>query len=248
MLSEDDAQTENSQFTFKFDSWYAILLSAVIWSLTYQLATFLLPMKSREYCCRVISFWHGVVSAFVGINQCFLIDTPFDHPEWRTTSSQKFLMVCSLGYFIHDLIWCFLYQRESKLMIAHHVYSVFALQRMLYKNNSGAQATCALGSMEITNPMLQIRWFLRSEGYYPSTLFTSVELTFMLLFFLVRIVLGTYFLVVIAFQPKNDWDFRILSVTIYIMSWIFMLNISKYFVNKYGGFGLHLDEIHNKGT
>ncbi|EFA01982.1 TLC domain-containing protein 5 [Tribolium castaneum] len=247
MVNEDVAVPEETEFTLKYNSWYAITISTIIWAASYQLLRATLPSKNREYCCRVLSFLHGIITAFVGINQCFLIDTPFEHPEWRTTNSQRFLMVCSLGYFIHDLVWCFVYQRDSKLMLAHHLYSVCALRRMLYKNNSGAQATCALGSMEISNPMLQIRWFLRSEGYYPSNLYTSVEITFMIIFFLVRIVLGTYFLIVIAFQPKNDWDFRVLAVTIYAMSWMFMINITKYFVTKYG-LGYKGNDIQNKGT
>ena len=222
------------EYVTPYNSFLAIVISFMLWAIFYQCMRFLLPSKCREYHCRLLSFLHGIISAFVGVNQCFIIDVPFQHPEWRTTSSQRFLMVCSLGYFIHDLGWILLYDRNSKLMIAHHVYSAFALQRMLYKPNSGAQATCALGCMEITNPLLQTRWFLRSEGFYPSSVFTSVELTFFLVFFLVRILLGTYFLVVIAFQPKNDWDFRILSLSIYVMSWMFLISMSKYFVHKYG--------------
>lgn len=247
MVDDDTVVPQESDFTLQYNSWYAILYSTIIWAVIYQLCRVTLVTKDREYCCRILSFTHGIITAFVGINQCFIIDNPFEHPEWRTTSSQRFLMVCSLGYFIHDLIWCLLYQRDSKLMLAHHVYSVCALRRMLYKSNGGAQTTCALGSMEITNPMLQIRWFLRSEGYYPSNLFTSVEITFMILFFLVRILLGTFFLIIILFQPKNAWDFRIFAVTIYAMSWMFMINITKYFITKYG-LGSKGHDIHGKGT
>jgi hypothetical protein len=247
MSDTDAAEVDDLRIDVKYCSWFAIAVSTVIWALTYQLLRAVLTTKSREYCCRILSFWHGAITAFIGINQCFLIDTPFDHPEWRTTNSQRFLMVCSLGYFIHDLGWVLIYDRGSKLMIAHHIYSVFALNRMLHKHYSGAQATCALGSMEISNPMLQSRWFLRSEGYYPSVFYTSVEITFMIVFFLVRIVLGTYFLIVITFQPKNDWDFRILAATIYIMSWMFMINITKYLITKYG-LGHKPHDLHSKGT
>ncbi|CAH2005941.1 unnamed protein product [Acanthoscelides obtectus] len=82
----------------------------------------------------MISLLHGFVVAFIGINQCFMIDSPFDHPEWRTTYMQSFLMVASLGYFMHDLVWCFEYQSTDKLMIAHHMYSILALLRMLFKD------------------------------------------------------------------------------------------------------------------
>ncbi|KAJ8968898.1 hypothetical protein NQ317_008835 [Molorchus minor] len=162
-------------------------------------------------------------------------DSPFAHPEWRTTYTQSFLMVVSLGYFIHDLEWIISYQREDKLMMAHHIYSVLALFRMLFKGYSGGQATCALGSMEITNPFLQARWFIRSEGMYPSILHTSVETTFMIVFFLVRILFGTYLMIIILKQPENDWDFIFLTLAIYLMSWIFFINMIKYVFVKYFG-------------
>ncbi|XP_018570373.1 transmembrane protein 136-like [Anoplophora glabripennis] len=218
-----------------YESLFAVVVSTAVWRFGYTIISLVLPRKSPEYCCRIITFIHGLLVAFIGINQCFLIDSPFDHPEWRTSYMQSFVLVASLGYFIHDLEWCFRYQREDKLMIAHHIYSVFALFRMLFKGYSGAQATCALGSMEITNPFLQMRWFIRSEGMYPSALFTSVEITFIIVFVAIRILLGTYYMYIIFKQPKNDWDFVALSFTIYVVSWMFMFNIVKYLFTKYFG-------------
>ncbi|CAG9818571.1 unnamed protein product [Phaedon cochleariae] len=188
--------TENATNSghINYESIFAVAVSSALWRLGYEATRYVLPKKNPEYSCRIISFVHGLVMAFIGINQCFMIDSPFDHPEWKTTYMQSFLMVTSLGYFVHDLAWCLQHQTEDRLMIAHHVYSVCALFRMLFKGYSGAQATCALGSMELTNPFLQARWFIRSEGMYPSVLFTSVETTFMIVFIAIRIVLGTYFI------------------------------------------------------
>lgn len=117
---------------FYCDSWYSILISATSWTIIYHFTLKIIP-RDKEYCCRITSFLHGFITAFIGLNHCFSIDVPFYHPEWRTTKSQKCLMVFSLGYFIHDLIWMILYQRDSKLMICHHSYSIFALYRMLYR-------------------------------------------------------------------------------------------------------------------
>ncbi|KAG5866431.1 hypothetical protein JTB14_029682 [Gonioctena quinquepunctata] len=229
-----------------YESVIAVFISALLWRLGYNTVQILMPTKDAEYCCRIISFIHGLVIAFIGINQCFTIDSPFNHPEWRTNYMQSFLMVTSLGYFIHDLAWCLKYQMDDKLMLAHHVYSVCALFRMLFKGYSGAQTTCALGSMEITNPMLQARWFIRSEGLYPSVLFTSMEITFMIVFVLVRIVLGTYYMIIISRQPKNDWDFVLFSLAIYTMSWMFFINIFKYAFSKYVFFKRLVVDPHNK--
>ncbi|XP_023019269.1 TLC domain-containing protein 5 [Leptinotarsa decemlineata] len=238
--------TKNNHINY--ESITAVIVSSILWRLGYNAVRYFLPRKNPEYCCRIISFIHGLVIAFIGINQCFLIDNPFNHPEWRTSYIQSFLMVTSLGYFIHDLMWCLKHQRDDKLMIAHHIYSVCALFRMLFKGYSGAQATCALGSMEITNPFLQARWFIRSEGMYPSVLFSSVETTFMVVFVLVRIVLGTYYMVIIFKQPRNEWDFIFLSFTIYVMSWIFFISIAKYALKKYVSKKIPIIDPGNKRT
>lgn len=130
--NDENQAHELLDHSFYFDSWYSIIISTTSWAIFYNLTLKIVP-REKEYCCRIISFLHGVITAFIGINNCFAIDTPFYHPEWQTTRSQKCLMVFSLGYFIHDLIWVILNQRDSKLMICHHTFSIFALYRMLYR-------------------------------------------------------------------------------------------------------------------
>ncbi|XP_056643891.1 TLC domain-containing protein 5-like, partial [Diorhabda sublineata] len=214
-----------------FESPLMVIVNTLLWRFAYIIVVFLLPKKSPEYWSRIITFVHDLVAAFVGINQCFVTDSPFEHPEWRTNYVQSVLLSFSAGYFVHDLIWMIQYDHD-KLMMAHHTYSAIALMRMLFKGYSGAQATCSLGSMEITNPVLQMRWFIRAEGMYPSILFTSVETTFVIVFVTVRIILGSFILKTIMMQPKNDWDFIIMSIVIYILSWLFLINIFKYLLVK----------------
>ncbi|CAH1099978.1 unnamed protein product [Psylliodes chrysocephalus] len=188
-----------------YESTIAVWASTIIWTCFYNFVRYLLP------------------------------DIPFTHPEWKTNYTQSFLMVFSLGYFIYDLIWMYLFElQQEKLMITHHIYCIVALFKMLFKGTSGAQATCALGSMEITNPFLQYRWFIRSEGMYPSALHSAMETTFYIIFFLVRIVLGSYYMVVILRQEHNDVDFIFLALAIYVISWMFQINIIKCILVKYG--------------
>lgn len=118
-------------------------------------------------------------------------------------------------------------------MMCHHLLCIAALAKMIFKGYSGGQATCALGSMEITNPFLQARWFLRSAGMQNTPVYKSTELTFFLVFIVVRIVIGSYFLNIILRQPKNDWDFIIMSLGIYIVSWLFAWGMLKYIWKHY---------------
>lgn len=229
---EDDIIILKNSHT-NFESIVAVLVTASIWRLCYTAFTGLLRKKSPEYCSRIIAFLHGLITAFLGINQCFYVDIPFYHPEWRTTYMQSFILALSAGYFIHDLVWCLQYDSKDKLIISHHIYCVIFLTRILYNGVSGAQTTCGLGAMEFTNPLLQARWFIRSEGLYPSVLFLSAETVFLIIYLIIRIVLGTYFMWIIISHPKNDYEFIMFSIIIYVISWMFFVNIVRYVLNKY---------------
>lgn len=216
-----------------FESLTSVLISSTIWRFVYMISRRTFPKKSCEYGSRLTAFVHGLLVSFLGINECFHIDLPFYHPEWRTSYVQSFILVTSVGYFVHDLIWCMQYDRNDKLIIAHHIYSVVFLMRSLFKGVSGGQTTCGLGAMEVTNPLLQTRWLIHDHGLDPSPLFTCVEYMFLCIFFLVRIVLGTFVTGIVVNHPKNDLEFIISTLVLYVISWIFFVNIIKYVICKY---------------
>ncbi|KAH1020999.1 hypothetical protein HUJ04_010577 [Dendroctonus ponderosae] len=216
-----------------YESPICMVISAVLWRSFYILIRFFFPHVAPEFSSRILSATHGLLSAFLGINQCFLFDWPFDHPEWKTSYIQSFVMTMSFGYFVHDGLWMLKYDRKDKTMICHHLLCILGLTKIIFKGYSGGQATCALGSMEITNPFLQGRWFLRTAGMQNTPVYKSTELTFFLVFIVVRIVIGSYFLNIILRQPKNDWDFIIMSLGIYILSWLFAWGMLKYVWKHY---------------
>lgn len=218
---------------FEFNSWYAITISFLFWCTFYACTALIFRNKTPEYWSRFITLVHGAFSAFLGINHCFSNDWSFKNPNSPTTDSQAFLLVFSLGYFMEDLLWCFYYQTESTLMVSHHIYSCIALYRILMQGTTGGQTACALGTMEITNPLLQARWFIRYEGMRNSILFAVTELIFMVMFAIVRVFFGTVVTIIIALEPENTWEYRLMTVVIYVLSWLFMFNIVQYFYYKY---------------
>lgn len=150
-----------------------------------------------------------------------------------STNLQKFILVWSLGYFLFDLGWCLAYQTETKLMISHHLCSIVALWVMLRKETSGGQATCCLGALEITNPFLQARWFVRTFGHHKTPLFNSVEIVYVTLFLFIRIVLGTYYLFVVIIHG-NALEYLVITAALYVISWLFVFKILQYMQSKYG--------------
>lgn len=209
-----------------------IFLSFLLWLGAYKCCRLTIPERSGEFCNRLVTLVHGSITAFFGLGQCFMNDLLYEGPQ-NHTSLQKCLLVFSLGYFIFDLAWCLYYQSETNLMIAHHLFSCLSLTRIIMKEYSGSQSTCALGCMEISNPILQARWFARTYGYHHTPLFVSIEVTFMLVFITVRIFFGTFFLIVVMFHPYNNWEMRLISLALYVLSWMFVVNILKYVTSKY---------------
>lgn len=214
--------------------WISVLLSITFWCAFYLLITYIVPDKSPEYYSRILTLFHGLYVTIYGVSLCSSSATKvFEQPDAVSSYEQSFLLAVSLGYFMQDLLWCLYYQTETRLMVVHHIYSCIALWRLLIKRTSGALAVCGIAGLELTNPFLQARWFLRTYGHRDNAWFIATEIIFMILFFIVRIVLGSLYLFFIFTETKNSWEFTILCSVIYGVSWLFMINIAKYVSQRY---------------
>jgi len=81
----------------------------------------------------------------------------------------------SLGYFFFDTLWCLLSGGETWLMLAHHTSSIGACFSGLILHASGAELVGAIFGAEVTNPLLQARWFLLENGGKGSSALGRVE-------------------------------------------------------------------------
>lgn len=214
------------------DSQYSVILTSVIlWAGLYK--SFLLFFSDRdpEFSSRIVTLIHGSTTALFGMQQCFLNELLFG--DQSQTTAQTTLLIYSLGYFIFDVAWCLYYQTETKLMMFHHIFSTIAIYRVILKEYPGAQSACALGCMEVSNPLLQIRWYIRTFGYHHSPIFTAVEVMFVIVFACVRLFFGTFFTVMVVMHPYDTFEFKILCVGLYVISWMFMIQMFNYILQKY---------------
>jgi hypothetical protein len=146
---------------------------------------------------------------------------------------QNFTVSNSLGYFVFDMVWCLYFQTEGLTMIVHHMVSLLALSTLLYKGCSATEGIAGIGGMEITNPLLQIRWFLRTTGRKETWYYTLVEVLFMSLFFFVRVVYGFFLVKRVVQHPKPDLFVKSLASSFYVLTCVFMYYIASYFYAKY---------------
>ena len=118
-------------------------------------------------------------------------------------------------------------------MLFHHMLSLAGTSLTLYCGKYGTELVATIFGTEITNPFLQLRWFLRQTGHGTRWYAELNDFFFMFLFGSVRIVLGGYLLYCYLSHPVPDWLGRLGGISMYIVSWVFWVMIVQYAVKKY---------------
>ncbi|XP_066103093.1 TLC domain-containing protein 5 [Saccopteryx bilineata] len=199
------------------------------WLLLYIFLCCVNKHRSYEWSCRLVTLAHGVLSiglsAYIGF-----IDGPwpFTYPGSANTPLQVYVLCLTLGYFIFDLGWCIYFQSEGALMLAHHTLSILGIIMALVLGESGTEVNAVLFGSEITNPLLQMRWFLRETGHYHSFSGDVVDFLFVALFTGVRIGVGAHLLFCEMVSPKPRWFMKAGGIAMYAVSWCFMLSIWRF--------------------
>ncbi|KAJ8267060.1 hypothetical protein GJAV_G00137850 [Gymnothorax javanicus] len=206
------------------------------WAVLYHLLCCLNSQRTNEWNCRLVTLFHGVlivcVTAYIGF-----IDGPwpFTHPGTENTPLQVLALVLSLGYFIFDMGWCICYRTEGPLMLLHHTLSVLGILLALVLGESGIETCAVLFGTEITNPLLQARWFLRKVGRYDTLMGDVVDLLFIVLFASVRIGVGGRMLYCELTALRPSIFVKVGGVAIYSLSCVFMVDIARFACRKSAG-------------
>ncbi|MBZ3877049.1 POU domain, class 2, transcription factor 3 [Sciurus carolinensis] len=205
-----------------------VLCSLCGWLSLYTSFCHLNKHRSYEWSCRLVTFTHGVLSIVLSAYIGFIDGPwPFTHPGSPNTPLQVHVLCLTLGYFIFDLGWCIYFQSEGALMLAHHTLSILGIIMALVLGESGTEVNAVLFGSEITNPLLQLRWFLRETGHYHSFTGDVVDFLFVALFTGVRIGVGARLLFCEMVSPTPKWFVKVLSkVSIFTME---TLNINNWF-------------------
>lgn len=118
-------------------------------------------------------------------------------------------------------------------MLVHHSLSLLGIIFSTFMCKWGTELVAVLAAAEVTNPILQTRWFLRNSGYSDHYITSVVDWTFISLFAVFRIILGGAQLFVYFKNPKPDFLGRFGGVSIYTLNIVFMYYIGGYAYRKY---------------
>ncbi|XP_077579235.1 TLC domain-containing protein 5a [Stigmatopora nigra] len=209
------------------------LLSLASWSSLYFVLCQLNGRRSCEWNCRLVTLLHGIlavcVTAYIGY-----VDGPwpFNYPGTKNTPLQINIMLLSLGYFVFDMAWCVYFRTEGAVMLAHHSMSILGILLTLWLGESAIEGCAVLFGSEITNPLLQTRWFLKQTGRSGTPLANAVDAIFVLLFVFMRVFVGGTMLYFELKSPRPRFFIKCGGVALYALSWVFTVDIVRFALRK----------------
>lgn len=212
----------------------AVIGSFLLWSDLYLLLHSLNYRCSAEWNCRIITAIHGALSAGLCLLSAVILGPwPFSYLGEQSTEFHTVIMIISLGYFLFDFVWCMYMQTEGPVMLAHHVVSVLGLAYVLYQGCYGSELTAVMGASECTNPLLQLRWFMKETGHYTGTKAVIVDYLFVSLFWAARLGAGSVFHYVCQTSSKLNLIVKAGGQAFYIISLVFGVQLLMFFYRKY---------------
>lgn len=118
-------------------------------------------------------------------------------------------------------------------MLLHHTLSIIGLSVTFVVKLYGTEIVTTIFGAEFTNPLLQTRWFLKETNNYNTMLGDIIDISFMVLFGVLRIGIGTVLLYRHYTMPTTDFLSRLGGTCIYIVGWLFWVSIVQYAYRKY---------------
>ncbi len=186
-----------------------------------------------EFTNRLVTVLHGTLISTISAAEVLskgLCVAEFVQPN---SSVQNAILVVSLGYFVFDFLWCVIESKESRVMLAHHVISIIGYLYVLQQGIYGCETVTVVAISELTNPFVQLRWFLKYYGNQSRIVAIIVDCTLALAFWLLRMVLGTILLFYYVQKCQEDMLATVFGTTFYAISAIFSLQIAQYIVHQY---------------
>ncbi|XP_034746632.1 TLC domain-containing protein 5-like isoform X2 [Etheostoma cragini] len=210
-----------------------VTCSLIGWFSLYLLFCCIFNHRGPEWNCRLVTLSHGVTIVLLTAYVLFIDGPlPFTHAGTENTELQTSCLAVCLGYFLFDMGWCVRYHSEGPVMLAHHTGSILGILLALLMGVSGCETSGVIFGSEITNPLLQTRWFLRQLGLYDSLLGDAVDLLFILLFATVRVGVGTVMFYCELTSPRTTLIMKLGGVAMYGLAWVFMVDIARFGYKK----------------
>lgn len=212
----------------------ASLGSFLLWLSLYNIIHSVNRKQSAEWSSRIIAGFHGTVSALACFISAFILGPwPFSYIGYPPNPLHCTIIIISLGYFVFDLIWCLYMQTEELIMLLHHLLSVLGLVYVLWFNIYGCEITSILGASEFTNPLLQLRWFMKRAGKYTGKAEILIDCAFFFFFISARVIVGTALYLRLLLSPRMETFAKVSGGCMHCVGVVFSIHLALFFHRKY---------------
>jgi len=212
--------------------WY-VSASVISWTLLYCFISSTNSKQSGLWNCRIVAMIHSLTVTKL-IELSFIYESnPFCIIGEKNSCMQNFALVFSGGYFVFDFAWCIIKGNEGALMLLHHVISILSLIGGLCLNHSGAEICITLWGSELTNPFLQIRWFLKELKQYDTSFGKLNDFLFFWFFAFSRVGVGTALAFLFYHAKKTIFIIKVGGFLFYGLSIVWMWQICLFVRHKY---------------
>ena len=212
----------------------SILGSFVLWVNFYNILLRINVKRSAEWNCRILAGFHGSLSTIVCFISAFILGPwPFTYVGYPPNVFHCAIIIMSLGYFLFDLVWCLYMHTEAHIMLIHHLLSLVGLGYVLWFNLYGCEITSILGASEVTNPILQLRWFFKQSGKYTGKMEVVIDWSFFILFILARLILGTALFIRLVLSPRLTVFAKACGGGMHMVGVVFSVHIALFIHRKY---------------
>jgi len=121
-------------------------------------------------------------------------------------------------------------------MLFHHLISVSGIAFILFDEYSGPELVATILGTEISNPFLQLRWFMRETGQYQTFVAKVNDIIFMSVFIVWRLGPGSllwYQTVLVSSKPKLF--VKLGGTGMYFIGWVWTVFILRFARKRFFG-------------
>lgn len=212
----------------------AIVGSFLMWLNLYNIIYAINSKHSAEWNCRIVAGLHGFVSALLCFVSAFILGPwPFTYIGYPPNTLHCDIIIISFGYFLFDLLWCLYMRTEGALMLTHHIFSIIGLAYVISFNIYGCESTAILGASEFTNPLLQLRWFVKQMGKYNGITASLIDWSFVVLFVTARIIVGGALYLWLLLSPRMEALPKFGGALMYCVDVLFSVHLGMFIHRKY---------------
>ncbi|KAK8479509.1 hypothetical protein V6N12_016072 [Hibiscus sabdariffa] len=198
----------------EYDAVNQIVLGVISWTTLFLFIRKVFSKRSFGFCTRIVSTIHAISAVILA---------SLSVEDW---SCPRQALAATLGYFIYDLICCFLGGGSNFDNSFHHLVCIVGIGAGFAFGKCGSEQVATLFILESSTPFLHVRELLKELGYRDTNLNLAADITFALIFSVARMVGGPYLLFV-TLSANNPMLIKAMAVGLQLVSAFWFYKIVK---------------------